>query len=73
MKLNKAQKEYLLDTMFEPGDIYKIFDSISRSWVIHQEIELKKGSSGWYDLYMNGIKYTSVNFKTYPEVLEQVL
>lgn len=76
MKLNVAQKEYLLkdSIMFTSYELYKIFDCINYNWLIEQDFELVRSltMTGWYDVFMNGAKYTSLNFKVYPEVLKQI-
>ena len=74
MILNKKQKEFLIKDFIGSRDTYKIFDCLEVSWPISQKLEIKPSTtmSGWYDLFMNGEKYTSLNFRTYPEKLEEL-
>lgn len=55
MKLNRAQKKCLLTYWFSD------YDTMSKKWLLDQEFELKEKRNGWYEVYMNGIKYTMIN------------
>lgn len=60
MKLSEKQVEFMLDHWFEPGDVYKIFDSIDRGWLLRQDFELRNLGDIFADVYMNGFPCTRI-------------
>lgn len=76
--LNKKQAEFLLDNMFDDGDIEYIFHTRDREWILHQNLRLgdKKEDQWrprWYTLYVNNDERANINFDIYFEVLEELL
>ena len=68
IKLNKAQKEFLFETIFngDKAEIYKIFDTCSINYLKKQTIKLGKPDLfGWIPLIVNGEEYTKLNFPLY--------
>lgn len=65
MRLNRAQKEFLLDNWFEPRDLLKIFETIDTGAIADSDIELKPDSSGWPRVIVDGEEATSINAAGY--------
>ena len=65
MKLNRAQKEFLLDNWFEPRDLMKIFETVDVGRIADRDIELEPDSSGWPRVVVDGEEATSINAAGY--------
>lgn len=74
MKLNEKQKDFLFDTIInEPQEIYKIFDTISISYLKKQKLVLGKPDRyGWIPLIMNGEELTMLNFQVYGKEWDKI-
>ena len=85
MNLNQKQKKIVLDFIGE-RDIYRLFDCLDKSYVYSgsTKLRIKEADCGWWSLeqdlnYKTGLRgtdwqqVTTLNFKTYHEVLEKVM
>lgn len=73
MKLNRAQKEFLLDNWFEPRDLLKIFETADPGLVASRDIELEPDPSGWPRVIVDGEEATSINAAGYRSKYAQLI